>query len=148
MTMLRRYTLAFWKALQMTIRGEKIDTPAQSPLTTWINQYRLLVDNVLRAANQNGVDQAMRKQVKLRLDGRPMSFETALMTLRFHATEEYPSLIRQGTGRGVQNTLYATNMNDRYWLSIMQQAPELQKPDLQQAFSKLDSHLDAIPRLD
>ena len=148
MTMLRRYTLAFWKALQMTIRGEKIETPAQSPLTTWINQYRLLVDNVLRAANQNGVDQAMRKQVKLRVDGRPMSFETALMTLRFHATEEYPSLIRQGTGRGVQNTLYATNMNDRYWLSIMQQAPELQKPDLQQAFSKLDSHLDAIPRLD
>ncbi len=134
----------------MTLRGEKIATtpvPA-SPLTIWIKQYLSLVDSVARTANQNGIDQATRKQIKLRLDGRQMSFETALLTLKFHASEEYPSLLRQGIeGRGVQNTLYATNMNDRYWISRMAENPELQKPDVQAALSNLDKHLDSIPRL-
>ena len=106
------------------------------------------MDAVLGVANQNGVDEVIRKQVKLRLDGRPMSLETALMTLKFHAAEEYPSLVRQGTGHGVQNTLYATNMNDRYWISKMAEAPELQKTDLQKALSTLDQHLDNVPKLD
>jgi hypothetical protein len=150
MVMLRRYLRAFWGALRMTVRGEvytPVPTP-ESPLTVWINQYSALVDVVLQAANQNGVDQATRKQVKVRLDGRPMSLETALMTLKFHAAEEYPSLVRQGTGRGVQNTLYATNMNDRYWISRMVEAPELQTPDVQKALATLDAHLDMIPKLD
>lgn len=149
--MLRRYFHAFWGALRMSVRGEAYTPSApapQSPLTAWINQYGILVDAVLRAANQNGVDQTLRKQVKLRLDGRPMSLETALMTLKFHAAEEYPSLVRQGTGRGVQNTLYATNMNDRYWISRMVETPELQKPAVRQALSALDAHLEAVPKLD
>ena len=147
---LRRYLRAFWGALRMTVRGE-VYKPAPtppSPLTAWINQYTMLVDAVVRAANQNGVDQAARKNVTVRLDGRPMSLETALMTLKFHAAEEYPSLVRQGTGRGVQNTLYATNMNDRYWISRIVEAPELQTPDVQKALATLDAHLDAIPKLD
>jgi len=147
MNSFRRYLRAFWGALRLTIRGEKIAVPVDAPLTAWIKQYSILVDGVLRTANQNGIDQSTRKQVKLKLDGRPMSLETALMTLKFHAAEEYPSLVRQGTGRGVQNTLYATNMNDRYWISRMVEAPELQNPLLQNAFSALDAHLDAIPRL-
>jgi hypothetical protein len=148
--MVRRYLHAFWGALRMTVRGEVYTPPPiqQSPLTAWISQYLLLVNDVLRAANQNDVDQATRKQIKLRLDGRPMSLETALMTLKFHAAEEYPSLVRQGTGRGVQNTLYATNMNDRYWISRMVEAPELQKPDVQKALATLDTHLNAIPKID
>ena len=147
--MLRRYLSAFWGALRTTLRGQTYSPPAQpSPLAAWISQYQILVDAVLRAANQNGLDQAARKQVKLRLDGRQMSLETALMTLKFHAAEEYPSLVRSGTGRDVQNTLYATNMNDRYWISRMVEAPVLQQPDVQQALSVLDAHLDTLPRLD
>ena len=148
MNSLRRYLRAFWGALLMTMRGEKVSAPAASSINSWINQYARLVDVVLRTANQNGLDQTTRKQVKLKLDGRQMSLETALMTLKFHAAEEYPSLLRQGTGRGVQNTLYATNMNDRYWISRMIEAPELQKPPVKMALSTLDAHLDAIPRLD
>lgn len=150
MNQVQRYVKAFWGALRMTIRGEKITpTPVpSSPLTTWINQYLSLVDSVVRTTDQNGIDQATRKQIKLRLDGRQMSLETALLTLKFHATEEYPSLVRQGTeGRGVQNTLYATNMNDRYWISRMAENPELQKTDVQAALSALDKHLENIPRL-
>jgi hypothetical protein len=150
MTMLRRYFRAFRGALQMTLQGKSYvaPPPPTSPLTVWISQYAALVDNVLRVADQNGVDQATRKNVKLRLDGRQMNFETALMTLKFHAAQEYPSLVRAGSGRGVHATLYATNMNDRYWISRMVESPELQKPDVQKALSALDAHLDAIPKLD
>jgi hypothetical protein len=150
MNRLHRYLSAFWGALRMTARGETYHPPAppSSPLTIWINQYALLLGALLRAADQNGLDQAARKQVKLRLDGRAMSLETALMTLQFHATQEYPSLVRAGSGRSIQNTLYATNMNDRYWVSSMAEAPELQKPDVQKALADLDAHLDAIPKLD
>ena len=149
MNQVQRYLRAFWGALRLTLRGEKIAPPSlpASPLTTWISQYSSLVDAVLRAADQNGINQAARKQAKLRLDGRQMSLETALLTLKFHAAEEYPSLVRQGEGRGVQNTLYATNMNDRYWISKMAESPDMQKPDVQTALSELDKHLDNIPRL-
>jgi hypothetical protein len=149
MVNLRRYFRAFWGALRMTLRGEVYTPPVQqSPLNTWINQYAMLVTDVLRAANQNGVDVASRKQIKLRLDGRSMSLETALMTLKFHAEQEYPSLVRQGTGRSIQNALYATNMNDRYWVSQMVNAPELQVSSIQKTLASLDSHLDTIPKLD
>jgi hypothetical protein len=150
MSILSRYLRAFRGAIRMTLHGEVYTAPVvpQSPLTTWISQYGILVGTVLKAADQNGIDQTQRKQVKLRLDGRQMSLETALMTLKFHATEEYPSLVRQGTGRGVHATLYATNLNDRYWISKMVETPELQKPDVQKALADLDAHLDAIPKLD
>lgn len=147
MNQLRRYARAFWGALRMTVRGEKYTPPTDNPITVWMNQYLKLVDIVLHAADQNGIDQAARKQVKLRLDGRQMNLETALLTLKFHASDEYPSLLRQGIGRGVQNTLYATNMNDRYWVSKLIEVPELQKADIQAALSKLDAHLENIPRL-
>jgi len=148
MSQIQRYFRAFWGALRMTVRGEKITPPPASPLIIWINQYLTLVDGVLSAVDQTGIDQAARKQIKLRLDGRQMSFETALQTLKFHAKEEYPSLVRQGTeGRGVQTTLYATNMNDRYWISKMLESAELQKPEIQNALTALDKHLDNIPRL-
>lgn len=150
MNRLLRYLRAFWGALRMTLRGEVYKPPVlpQSPIVIWINQYALLVNAILRSANQNGVEQDRRKQITLRVDGRAMSLETALMTLKFHAEEEYPSLVRAGNGRGVQNTLYATNMNDRYWVSQMLKEAALQKPDVQKALADLDAHLDSIPRLD
>lgn len=147
MNQLRRYVRAFWGALRMTLRGEKYTPPTDNPITVWINQYLKRVETVLRVADQNGVDQAVRKQIKLRLDGRQINLETALATLKFHASDEYPSLLRQGTGQGVQNTLYATNMNDRYWVSKMIELPELQKPEIQAALSALGHHLENIPRL-
>jgi len=150
MAMPGRYLRAFWNALRLTLRGETYAPPPvqPSPVGDWISQYQLLVGAVLQAADQNGIDQAARKNVKLRLDGRQMSLETALMTLKFHAAEEYPSLVRAGSGRGVNATLYATNMNDRYWITRMVESPDLQKPDVQKALAALDAHLDAIPKLD
>ena len=150
MSIFSRYLRAFRRALGMTLRGEVYTAPAvpQSPFASWISQYGILIAAVLKAADQSGIDQALRKQIKLRLDGRQMNLETALMTLKFHATDEYPSLVKQGTGRGVQNTLYATNMNDRYWISKIVEAPELQEPVVQKALADLDAHLDAIPKLD
>ncbi len=139
---------AFWGALRMTLRGEKISPVVDSPLSGWTRQYGQLVNAILQVADQNGVDPTMRQQIKLRVDGRQMNLETALMTLKFHATEEYPSLLRHGTRQGVLATFYATNLNDHYWVTSMAALAEFQKPALQTAIKTLEAHLDGVPRVD
>lgn len=129
----------------MTLRGEKPPAKTRPPLAVWTEQYAVLADALITAADQNGLDQARRKQMKLRLDGRQMSLETAITTLRFHARQEYPSLLRSGVNPHVLNTFQATNMNDRYWLGRMQALPEMQAAALQAAIISLDSHLAALP---
>lgn len=146
---LGRYIRAFWGAVQMTLRGETIKPAAPpSPLAVWAGDYARLVKAVLEAADQNGLDSAARKQIKLRLDGRQMSLETTLLTLQFHATEEYTSLLRQGINQNVLNTVYATNMNDHYWVISVSALPETQKSLLQAALKTLEAHLDTIPKAD
>lgn len=148
---LGRYIWAFWGALRLTLRGEALKPAASvppSPLTVWVGDYARCVKAVLEAADLNALDAAARKQVKLRLDGRQMSLETTLLTLQFHATEEYASLLRQGINQNILNTIYATNMNDHYWVISITALPEMQKPPLQAALKALETHLDSIPKAD
>lgn len=140
MSSLQRYWRAFAQALKLTLRGEKLP-----PLVLWIQQYAALVDTLIKTADHNGLDQTRRKQVLLRLDGRQMSLETTLATLRFHAREEYTSLLRGRVDHHVLNTLQASNMNDRYWLARLMEIPELQAAALQTALAALDAHLAALP---
>jgi hypothetical protein len=141
----QRYWRAFTQALKMTLRSEKLPPPPQPPLLLWTRQYATLMDALIKTADQNGLDQAGRKQVSLRLDGRQMSLETALMTLRFHAHEEYVSLLRSGVNSHVLNALQASNMNDRYWLARLLETPALQAAVLQTALTRLDAHLADLP---
>jgi hypothetical protein len=136
----QRYWRAFAQAFKLTLRGEKLP-----PLLLWTQQYAALVDTLIKTADHNGLDQNQRKQVMLRLDGRQMSLETTLATLRFHAREEYTSLLRGRFDHHVLNTLQASNMNDRYWLARLMEIPELQIPTLQTALAALDAHLAALP---
>lgn len=142
-----RYLRAFWGALRLTLRGETYKPAVpQSPIAGWVAAYAERIKAVLQAADQNGLDSAARKEIKLRLDGRQMSLETALLTLQFHANEEYASLLRQGISQRVLNTLYATNMNDHYWVITITALPEMQKPGLQIALQTLEAHLGAVPK--
>ena len=145
MSSFQRYWRAFIQALQLTLRGEKPPARTQSPLQVWTEQYAVLVEALIRVADQSGLDQARRKQIMLRLDGRQMSLETALATLRFHARDEYNSLLRSGVNQHVLNVLQASNMNDRYWLARLMEIPELQSAPLQAALTILDAHLSAMP---
>lgn len=141
MSSFQRYWRAFTQALTMTLRGEKLSPPLPSPLALWTQHYALLVEALITAADHNGLDQTRRKQIMLRLDGRQISLETALATLRFHAREEYNSLLQNGINQHVLNTFQASNMNDRYWLAQLLETPELQAAGLQSPIISLDSHL-------
>lgn len=141
MNPLRRYLRAFVLAFQMTLRGEK---PPQSPaIMVWSRQLSQLMDEVYAVAEQNGLDKDMRRQTRIRLDGRVMSVETALATVRYHAGQEYPTLIGYGINNTNLNAIYASNMNDRYWITRLLE--DLSHPAVQAALNRVASHLDAIP---
>ena len=146
MNILTRYIRAFIVALRLTLRGQQPPGLRHPELYAWIKQMALLVDAVYAAADQNGLDKKARETTMVKLDGRSMSLETAFQTLRYHAAEEYPSLLRNSPeSRHNLSAIYAGNMNDRYWLMTLQAEPALQNPAVHASLTQLGAHLDAIP---
>lgn len=145
MSTLQRYLRAFIGALRLTFSGQVIPAPPPpSPIHEWVRQYARLAHTALQTADSAGWDRAVRLSRKVRIDGRDLSLETLLTTLKFHAAEEYPSLLRAGLSNHVLNTLYATNTNDHYWLTRILQLPDL-PPSLHAALTTLESHLTSVP---
>jgi hypothetical protein len=146
MNILTRYIRAFIVTLRLTLRGQQPPGLRHPELYAWIKQMLLLVDAVYSAADQNGLDKKVREATTVKLDGRSMSLETAFQTLRYHAGEEYLSLLRNSTNsRHNLSAIYAGNMNDRYWLMTLQAEPSLQNPAVHAALVQLSTHLDSIP---
>lgn len=146
MNTLTRYIRAFIVTLRLTMRGQQPPGLRHPELYTWIKQMALLVDAVYAAADQNNLGKKAREATTVKLDGRSMSLETAFQTLRYHAGEEYPSLLRNSpNSRHNLSAIYAGNMNDRYWLMTLQAEPALQNTAVHAALTHLGAHLDAIP---
>jgi hypothetical protein len=103
------------------------------------------VDAVSRATDALGLDKAARQQLTLRLDGRVRNVEFVLATIRFHAAQEYPSLFENGLSSRHLNAVYATNMNDQYWVSRLLEMDALQAPPLRAALDQLRLHLESVP---
>jgi hypothetical protein len=137
-----RYVQAFWKALLMTARGQKVPPPAYPDLAAWAQQTVALLDELDAAFAQS---QVQPDQVTVRLDGRDMSAQKALSVVRFHAAEEIRSLARV-YGHYNLLAIQATNMNDRYWVSRMAEQPALSAAPVQGVFQRLIEHLDSIPK--
>lgn len=139
-----RYWAAFRQALRLTLRGQKPPALQHPQLLAWVRQLAALVDAVYVAADQTQLDRARRQALTLRLDGRVMSVETVLAAVRFHAYEEYPSLLRSGLPTN-RLGIHASNMNDQYWISRLAELPELQSPPLAGALQRLAAHLNNLP---
>jgi len=143
---LSRYVRAFVTALRFTMRGEQPPGLRHPELYAWIKALVVRVDAVYTAADSNGLDENARKVAKVKLDGRDMSLETILGTLRYHAEHEYPSLLATSANRPVNlGAIQASNMNDRYWVLRLREEAALQHADVQAALARLGEHLDAIP---
>lgn len=141
-----RYIRAFIVALRLTLRGQQPPGLRYPELYAWIKQMTVLVDALYTAADQNGLDKRARDATMVKLDGRSISLDTAFKTLRYHAGEEYPSLLRNSMGsRHNLTAIYAGNLNDRYWLAQLQEESALQHPAVRAALTQLSDHLDAIP---
>ncbi len=139
-----RYIRAFFTALRMTLRGEKPPTSPHAPLIAWIRQADQLVNDAYQAAESSGITKAHRQKIILRIDSRNMSAETILATVRHHTSTEYPHLLRNMTKYSIL-AIYASNLNDQYFVSRLKEASELQAPAIKQVVERLSAHLDSIP---
>jgi len=138
-----RYQPRFFDAFRRAMTRPR-DT-AYPRLSAWALQTRELVRAVIAAANSLGLDEARRRALVLRLDKRNLSMETILATVRFHAAEEYPYLLRQPLQHNVL-AMYAANLNDRYLALRLAEADALQAEPLRLALAALRNHLDNIPQ--
>jgi hypothetical protein len=137
---------AFWRALQMTLRGETYTPPppAYPEVRVWISQGQALLKTIFETADAQGLDEAARKQHTLTLEGRPISMQTILAAVEHNFSREYGLLLDSGLEHSWLS-LAAFNMNDRYRLS--QLAASLpQSAALQGAIEALESHLAELPR--
>jgi hypothetical protein len=138
-----RYVRAFITALRMTIRGQQPPGLKHPELYAWIKQMVLLVAEFAAAVDQAGLD---KQNTFVRLDGRRLSLDRVLQIFQYHAAQEYPSLLATSGGRRFNiGAIHATNMNDRFWLSLLRDESSLQNPAVQAALARLTDHLEAIP---
>ena len=140
-----RYIRTFFKALQMTLRGESIAPPetAYPNLQVWLIIARKKLESVYRVAEKSGVDEDTRKGIILKLDGRDWSMELILSSVKFHLDVEYPSLMQTVIEHNL-TTLYALHFDDKYRISQLAQSPQL--PDsLRPALDNFSAHFHNIP---
>ena len=143
--MIRRYLWAFFKALLFTLRGEKLPPRGDPRLHDWIEQTLVLVDAVITAADAAGMTAAAREAFTLHIDRRDISMALILSAVRFHASDEYPHLLRQGATHSL-TAIYASNMNDHYRVVRLQRAENLpQDGALRQSIDALAAHLESVP---
>jgi hypothetical protein len=90
-----RYLRAFFTALSLTLQGKTIESPpSRYPnLQAWLTEGQSLIKAAYASAEAAGINEAARKAMSLRLDGRTWSMELVLSSVRFHMLTEYPSLL-------------------------------------------------------
>jgi hypothetical protein len=139
-----RYLRAFFTALSLTLQGKTIASPpSRYPhLQAWLSEGQNLIKASYSAAEAAGLDEAARKAMRLRLDGRAWSMELVLSSVRFHMLTEYPSLLKSNNEHTL-TTFYALNLDDQYRVS--QLANQDLPPAVQAAMQSLASHLQNIP---
>ncbi len=139
------YIRAFVVSLKMTIRGEKpksLQAEADhAPLFTWFRQTVALT-----AAAENTASAAVLDlpSIILHLDSRDTSLKMVLDSVRFHAAQEYPMLIRQRSKYAIL-AIQATNLNDRYALIRFIESPQLSDA-LRESLQTLSHHLEQLPK--
>lgn len=120
------YIRTFFKALQMTMRGETIPTPASRypNLQAWLATAQNFLKVVYKRADDAGFDKSTREQIILKLDGRSWSMELILSSLEFHLESEFPSLMESVIEHNL-TTLYALHLDDKYRISQLAQSDQL-----------------------
>jgi hypothetical protein len=139
-----RYLRAFFTALSLTLQGKSVESSVSRypNLQAWLIEGQTLTKAAYAAAEANGMNQAARKALSLRLDGRTWTMELVLSSVRFHMLTEYPSLLKSDAEHKL-TTFYALNFDDQYRVSQLA-AADLPLP-VQTAIQTLATHLQNIP---
>lgn len=143
---LSRYIRAFFKALELTLKGEALQ-PADKrhpQLHEWIQQGQRQIQNVFLVADKNGFNSDQRKQTTVTIDHRPMSMDVILRAVQHNLELEYPMLMDAHI-EGDILTIYAINMNDQYRVSRLVDLEEINNTALAPAIKHLHQHLMNVP---
>lgn len=137
-----RYLRAFVGALKMTLRGETPPPAPTAPLRQWVDETVRRTDNLIKACDAAGMDEAARKAVVQVVEGRRVNLNTVLLTIRFHAAQEYPTLLSSANDQAL-GALYGSNTNDHFLL--MRFLSRLDTPETLAAAQALIDHLASVP---
>lgn len=141
--MMRRYVQAFFKALAMTLRGEK---PVANPrnqqkaaLNQWVVNLGDYASRIERLATQQNLNTA---EVVVRIDRQSMSMKMLIELLKFRAGTEYPNLLHKADKSGL-SVIYTTNINDQHYITRLHDA--LDESTIKSEIAKLKAHLEQVP---
>ncbi|MCC6616915.1 MAG: hypothetical protein IT320_25815 [Anaerolineae bacterium] len=138
-----RYTRAFFKAVAMTLRGEKPPAIPYPAVQQWAATTLTLIDRIVGQADASGLTQPNRQRLTLTIDKREIDIDKALQIVRQHAASEYPYLLKHANQYSLM-TIQATNLNDQY---LVQRLVELEgmPQEVTALLSQLSAHLQALP---
>jgi hypothetical protein len=138
-----RYIRAFFRALILTLRGQKppsLEAEEQhADLLAWCRETLSTVDAVNAAID--GMDA---QSVTMHIEGRDVTLKHTLDVLRFHAAREYPHLIRSQARHAIL-AIQALNLNDRFLIMQLSEYEGLTAA-VKTAMDSLTEHLTQIPQ--
>jgi hypothetical protein len=138
------YLRALLTAARMTLRGEKhpaeIAADRYPGTLAWLDDVMAALAQVETAAREGGFDPA---SLTLHIEGRDVTARAMFAAIRFHAADEYPSLLKNATGYSTL-AIKATNLNDRYMLLRLGEAEAL-PPFMREPVNKLADVLSRQP---
>lgn len=143
---LGRYIRAFFKAAQLTFKGEAIQ-PAERrypALHAWVQQGKQLIDSVFTTADASGLTETKRQAIMLTIDHRPISMDVIISAVKHNLELEYPMLMDAHI-EGNITTLYALNMNDQYRIGKLTELEGIRNTSLLPVLETLHQHLSDIP---
>lgn len=139
-----RFARAVLQALRLTLRGESLTPARYRPLEAWIKTGMTLLDKAEQAAADDGIDLAA---LRLKLDGRPTSLESALAMVGHNLLEAYPRLIRLDDPHSM-TVVQSSNFNDQYRVGQFAAADMIASAALRRALGDLNSHLARMPAIE
>lgn len=142
-----RYARAFFKALQMTIKGESIVPTHYQPLEIWIDAGMQKLAHVITTTDNHGLSQTERQAIQLKLDGHVTSLEQTLQMVRHNFVNEYPKLIQYDDSYTMM-VVQSCNMNDQYRVSQFANADKISSGEVKQALEDLNQHLMNLPTIE
>lgn len=129
----------------MTLRGEQPPSTRYPVLITWMEQATVLTTAVFEAAARDGLGEKERRQLILKVDGRPISMQTILDGVQYHMSNEYQYLLKNETSDSL-TAIYSSNLNDQY--RVQRLGENLEKIDVKAAVEALAEHLNRLPVTD
>lgn len=139
------YVRTFFKALQMTLRGEAITRQASRypNLSAWLGTAQTKLKHVYTVLEANQINEVQQKTIQIELDGRPWTMQLILSAIDFHLNTEFPSLMESVIEHNL-TTLYALHFDDKYRIGKLAELDSLPAP-VQLAIQDFANHFMAIP---